>query len=183
MRTRPTTVGRPVPGIEVAALDPSGNPVAPETEGELYVRSGVLFDGYTSGESRPARGGFVSIGDVGHFDADGYLYIEGRSDDMVVVGGENVYPIEVEEIIESIDGVVEAAVLGVPDDEFGQVLSAFVAGPVDPDTVRERCSAELASYKVPRRIEVLDELPRTGSGKVLKRELLARVTTNGEASK
>ena len=183
IRTRPTTVGRPVPGIEVATLDPSGDPVAAEKEGELYVRSGVVFDGYTSGENRPTHGGFVSIGDVGHIDSDGYLYIEGRSDDMVVVGGENIYPIEVEEVIESIDGVLEAAVMGVPDDEFGQVLSAFVAGAVDPDAVRERCEAELASYKVPRRIVVLDELPRTGSGKVLKRELLARATGNGEPSR
>ena len=182
MQLHPTTVGRPVPGIEVAALDSRGNPVAPGEEGELYVRSGVLFDGYTSGETRRSYRGFVSIGDIGHFDTDGFVYVEGRSDEMVVVGAENVYPIEVEEVIESIDDVTEAAVLGIPDEEFGRVLLAFVVGDVDPEVVRERCSAQLASYKVPRRIEVLDELPRTGTGKVLKRELLARLTTPGETS-
>ena len=183
MRARPTTVGRPVPGIEVAALDASGNPAPPGEEGELYVRSGVLFDGYTSGEGRPTHDGFVSIGDVGHFDAGGFLYVGGRSDDMVVVGAENVYPIEVEEVIESIEGVIEAAVLGIPDEEFGQVLAAFVVGTVDAETVTRRCSAELASYKVPRRIEILKELPRTGTGKVLKRELLAGLSTRGKVSK
>jgi fatty-acyl-CoA synthase len=183
MRARPTTVGRPVPGIEVAALDSAGNLVATGREGELYVRSDVLFDGYTSGETRRSRGGFVSIGDVGHLDAEGFLYVAGRCDDMVVIGGENVYPIEVEEVIESIDGVIEAAVLGVPDKEFGEVLSAFVVGTVDPNTIRQRCAADLASYKIPRRIEVLEELPRTGTGKVLKRELLARRTARDEASK
>jgi fatty-acyl-CoA synthase len=182
MRVRPTTVGRPVPGVEVAAVDSRGHPVPAGEEGELYVRSGVLFDGYTTGEIRRMRDGFVSIGDVGHFDSEGFLYVEGRRDDMMVVGAENVYPIEVEEVIESIEGVVEAAVLGVPDEEFGQVLAAFVVGTVDAETVRERCSEELASYKVPRRIEVLDELPRTGTGKVLKRELLSRPAPRGEAT-
>jgi acyl-CoA synthetase (AMP-forming)/AMP-acid ligase II len=180
MRLHPTTAGKPVPGVEVAALDADGSPMPAGEDGELYVRSGVLFDGYTSGESRRSHGGFVSIGDVGHFDTEGFLYVEGRSDDMVVVGAENVYPIEVEEVIESIEGIVEVAVLGVPDEEFGQVLSAFVVGTVDGDTVRARCAAELASYKVPRRIEVLDELPRTGTGKVLKRELLAHMTAPDE---
>jgi fatty-acyl-CoA synthase len=180
MRLHPTTVGKPVPGVEVAALDANGSPLPPEEHGELYVCSGVLFDGYTSGESRLSHGGFVSLGDVGHFDAEGFLYVEGRSDDMVVVGAENVYPIEVEEVIESIEGIVEAAVLGAPDEEFGQVLSAFVVGTVDAETVRARCAAELASYKVPRRIQVLDELPRTGTGKVLKRELLARMAIPDE---
>jgi fatty-acyl-CoA synthase len=114
----------------------------------------------------------MSIGDLGHLDEEGYLYIEGRADDMVVIGGENVYPIEVEELIESISGVREAAVLGVTDEEFGEVLAAFVVGDVTEDKVLSACKKDLASYKVPRRVEVLDELPRTSTGKILKRELI-----------
>jgi fatty-acyl-CoA synthase len=94
---------------------------------------------------------------------------------MVVVGGENVYPIEVEQVIESIDGVTEVTVLGVQDDEYGEVLAAFIVGSADPDLVAKTCVAELASYKVPKRIEVLDELPRNATGKVVKRELIARL--------
>jgi acyl-CoA synthetase (AMP-forming)/AMP-acid ligase II len=94
---------------------------------------------------------------------------------MVVIGGENVYPIEVEETIENIEGVTEVTVLGVDDDEFGQVLAAFVVGSVDESTIAATCRRELASYKVPRHIRVVDELPRTSTGKVLKRELLGRL--------
>ena len=182
MKSRPTTVGKPVPGVEVAALDANGSPLPPEQEGELFVRSGVLFEGYTSGESRRSHDGYVPIGDVGRFDADGYLYIEGRSDEMVVVGGENVYPIEVEELIEGIEDVVEAAVVGVPDEEFGEVLVAFVVGNINSKAVLARCRSELASYKVPRRIDLVDQLPRTGTGKVVKRELLARLPAVDESS-
>ena len=94
---------------------------------------------------------------------------------MVVIGGENVYPIEVEEVIESMSGVDEASVLGVADDEYGEVLAAFVVGSVSEDDVISNCKEELASYKVPKRVEVLDELPRTSTGKVLKRELIAKL--------
>jgi acyl-CoA synthetase (AMP-forming)/AMP-acid ligase II len=114
----------------------------------------------------------MSIGDLGRMDDDGYLFVEGRADDMVVVGGENVYPIEIEEVIESISGVDEVAVLGVTDEEYGEVLAAFVVGDVSEDEVTKTCKDELASYKVPRRVEKLDELPRTSTGKVLKRELI-----------
>src|SRR5918997_1896982 len=107
----------------------------------------------------------MSIGDVGYLDEDGHLFIEGRGDDMVVVGGENVYPIEIEEVIEALSGVKEAAVLGVKDEEYGEVLAAFVAGSVSEQDVISTCKEELASYKVPRRVEVLDELPRTSTGK------------------
>ncbi len=172
MKTKPKTVGRPVDGIEVAVFSRDGDKLPPGETGELFVKSNILFEGYTSGETRDEREGAMSIGDLGYLDEDGHLFIEGRADDMVVVGGENVYPVEIEETIESMLGVDEAAVLGVEDDEYGEVLAAFVVGSASEDEIRRACEKELASYKVPRRIEKLDELPRTSTGKVLKRELV-----------
>ena len=175
MRKHAKTVGKPAPGIEVAVFSKDGDKLGTDDVGELYIKSNILFDGYTSGEAKDEREGFMSIGDLGRLDDDGYLFVEGRADDMVVIGGENVYPIEVEEVIESMSGVNEAAVLGVSDDEYGEVLAAFVAGSVSEDEVISNCKEELASYKVPKRVEVLDELPRTSTGKVLKRELIAKL--------
>ncbi|HEX2049143.1 MAG TPA: AMP-binding protein [Actinomycetota bacterium] len=172
---KPTSVGRAAPGIEIGVFAPGGERAAPGEPGELFVRSDLLFEGYTSGGSRPTRDGFVSIGDVGRVDEEGYIFVEGRADDMVVVGGENVYPIEIESLIESIDGVREAAVMGVEDEEYGEVLAAFVAGSASPDDVVATCQRELASYKVPKRVEIVDELPRTATGKVLKRRLVERL--------
>lgn len=174
IRDRPRSVGKPVRGTEVAVFSADGERLPAGETGELFIKSEILFEGYTSGESKAERNGFVSIGDVGHLDESGYLYVESRSDDMVVIGGENVYPIEVEETIEAIDGVTEVTVVGVPDEEYGEVLAAFVVGSAGPDEIRARCEDELASYKVPRRIEIVDELPRTSTGKVLKRDLIAR---------
>ncbi len=175
MREKPKTVGRPVGGIDLAIFDEPGNKLGPNETGELFVKSDIVFEGYTSGDTKEERDGYMSIGDLGYLDTDGHLFIEGRSDDMVVVGGENVYPIEIEELIESLDGVDEAAVLGVEDDEYGEVLAAFVVGSASEDQIKSSCEKELASYKVPKRIEKLDELPRTSTGKVLKRELIDQV--------
>jgi fatty-acyl-CoA synthase len=175
MRARPKTVGKPVEGIDVAVFSPDGEKLPAGETGELYVKSEILFEGYTSGEAKAERDGYMSIGDLGRLDDEGYLYVESRTDDMVVVGGENVYPIEVEQVIEDIDGVSEVTVFGLDDDEYGQVLVAFVVGTASVDAIRKACKAELASYKVPRRIEVVDELPRTSTGKVLKRELVAEL--------
>jgi acyl-CoA synthetase (AMP-forming)/AMP-acid ligase II len=176
MESRPSSVGRPVPGIEVAVFTDEGERLPPGRNGELYVRSDLLFEGYTSGEAKKEHDGYMSIGDLGRLDEDGYLFVEGRADDMVVVGGENVYPVEIEAVIESIKGVKEAAVLGVTDDEYGEVLAAFVSGSAGPDKVVEVCKKELASYKVPKRVEIRDELPRTSTGKVLKRELIEQLS-------
>jgi fatty-acyl-CoA synthase len=175
MRARPKTVGKPVEGIDVAVFSPEGARMPPGETGELYVKSEVLFEGYTSGEKKAEREGYMSIGDLGRIDEEGYLYVESRTDDMVVVGGENVYPIEVEQVIEDVAGVDEVTVFGLDDDEYGQVLVAFAVGSASADDIRKACEAELASYKVPRRIEVVDELPRTSTGKVLKRELIAEL--------
>ena len=172
IKERPRSVGLPVDGIEVGVFSPSGEKLPPGETGELYIKSEVLFEGYTSGDKAKIQDGYMSIGDLGRLDEDGYLYIESRSDDMVVIGGENVYPIEVEETIESIEGVTEVTVLGVPDDEYGQVLAAFVVGSADEDTIISKCKEELASYKVPRQVKILSELPRTSTGKVLRRDLM-----------
>jgi fatty-acyl-CoA synthase len=175
MRKHEKTVGKPVPGIDVAVFSKEGDKLPTNETGELFVKSDILFEGYTSGQAKDERDGYMSIGDLGRLDDDGYLFIEGRADDMVVIGGENVYPIEVEEVIESMSGVDEASVLGVADEEYGEVLAAFVVGSVSEDDVISNCKEELASYKVPKRVEVLGELPRTSTGKVLKRELIARL--------
>jgi acyl-CoA synthetase (AMP-forming)/AMP-acid ligase II len=172
MKHNPKTVGKPVPGTEIAIFSREGEKLPAGETGELFIKSNILFEGYTSGDSKDEREGYMSIGDLGRVDEEGYVFIEGRADDMVVIGGENVYPIEVEELIEGIDGVTEAAVLGVTDDEYGEVLAAFVAGSVSPEQVTKVCKSELASYKVPRRVEKVDELPRTSTGKVLKRKLI-----------
>jgi fatty-acyl-CoA synthase len=172
MNKHDKTVGKPVPGTEVAVFKKDGERAPANETGELYIKSNILFEGYTSGESKDERDGFMSIGDLGRLDDDGYLFVEGRADDMVVIGGENVYPVEVEEVIEGISGVEEAAVLGVTDDEYGEVLAAFIVGSASEDDVINTCEEELASYKVPRRVEKLDELPRTSTGKVLKRKLI-----------
>ncbi|MGH2776812.1 MAG: AMP-binding protein [Actinomycetota bacterium] len=173
------TVGRPVPGIEVNVVDADDIPQPSGETGEIYLRSKVMFEGYISGESaKSTSGGWMSIGDLGHLDNDGFLYIDGRADDMVVVGGENVYPVEVEQVIEDLDGVEEVAVVGVADDEYGQILAAFVAGTVTVGDVTDACKKELASYKVPKQVHILDELPRNATGKILKRELIETSPSN-----
>lgn len=178
IKNKPKSLGRPVEGIEIAIFDNDGNRCEAGQTGEIFVRSNVLFEGYTSGDNKDERDGFMSIGDLGHLDDDGHLYVESRSDDMVIVGGENVYPIEIEEVIEAVDGVSEVTVLGIEDDEYGHVLAAFVVGSASEETIRSACKDELASYKVPRRIEILDELPRTSTGKVIKRELVKELAKN-----
>ncbi|HVF52302.1 MAG TPA: AMP-binding protein [Actinomycetota bacterium] len=175
IKDKPMTVGRAVEGTEVAVFDSKGRRVGPGETGELYIRSGVIFEGYTSGEKRAEIDGYMAIGDLGHIDDDGYIYVEARSDDMVVVGGENVYPIEVEQVIEGIEGVDEVTVFGVPDPEYVHVLVAVVVGNVTSQKVLKVCKQELASYKVPKRVEIADKLPRTSTGKVLKRELQASI--------
>ncbi|MDQ4065161.1 MAG: AMP-binding protein, partial [Actinomycetota bacterium] len=175
MRTRPGTVGHPVDGIDVAIFGPDGDRLPPGQPGELYIKSDVHFEGYTSGETKDEREGYMSVGDLGYMDDDGYLYVSSRSDDMVIIGGENVYPVEIEQVIESVPGVEEVTVLGMEDEEYGSVLAAFAVGSASAEAIRAACEAQLASFKVPRRIEVLPELPRTSTGKVVKRELLAQL--------
>jgi acyl-CoA synthetase (AMP-forming)/AMP-acid ligase II len=136
----------------------------------------MLFEGYTGGGNKDVIDGLMSTGDVGHFDEGGRLFVDGRDDEMIVSGGENVFPREVEDLLAVHDSVKEVAVIGVEDEEFGQRLKAFIVvdGPTDlsEDEVKEHVKANLAGFKVPREVEFLDELPRNATGKVLKRELV-----------
>jgi len=175
MRADLRTAGRPVSGVEVAVFDEEGNRLPADERGVVHVRSDALFEGYQSGESSEERDGFLSMGDMGWLDDDGRLFVEGRADDMVVVGGENVYPAEVERVIAGVRGVEDVAVLGVPDRQYGHVLAAFVVGSAKPAAIEAAAKKDLASFKVPRRIEPVDELPRTSTGKVLRRELAERL--------
>jgi len=181
MAADPRTLGAPVPGVEVAILGEDGEVLPPGEHGTISVRSNAAFEGYASGGATAEQGGYLSMGDLGWMDERGRLYVEGRADDMVVVGGENVYPAEVEEVIQSVRGVREATVIGIPDPEYGQALAAFVQGRVDPERVRRVAKERLASFKVPKVVKVLDDLPRTPTGKVRRTDLeeLLRADRNG----
>ncbi|HEY4097365.1 MAG TPA: acyl-CoA synthetase [Baekduia sp.] len=175
LRAAPGTAGRPPFGTIVKLYDENGAEVAAGETGRIFVGNELVFDGYTGGGNKAVINGLMSTGDVGHFDAGGRLFVDGRDDEMIVSGGENVFPREVEDLLSHHAGVDEAAVLGVPDEKFGQRLRAFVVtstpGAVTEDELKAYIKSNLASYKVPREIVFLDELPRNATGKVLKREL------------
>lgn len=175
LREAPGTVGRPVLGTRVRLLDEDRREVPPGETGRIFVGGFTAFDGYTDGGSKEVIDGLMSSGDVGHFDEQGRLFIDGRDDEMIVSGGENVFPLEVEELLFRHEQIDDVAVIGVPDAEFGQRLRAFVvcapAATITEDQVREHVKSNLARYKVPRDVVFLDELPRNPAGKVLKKEL------------
>ncbi len=180
LRAAPDTAGRPAGGTEIRILDPEFNEMPTGEVGGIYVRNDTQFDGYTSGATKDFRAGFMSSGDVGYLDEAGRLFVVGRDDEMIVSGGENVYPIEVEKTLASHPEVAEAAVIGVDDEQYGQRLAAFVVlepgGSATPDALKQHVRDNLANYKVPREVSVLDELPRGSTGKVLRNELKAKVT-------
>jgi fatty-acyl-CoA synthase len=177
LRAAPGTAGRPLPGVTITIVDPTGEPLPPGETGEIVVGSGTTFEGYTSGEhGKQADGGGVRIGDLGRFDAEGRLFVAGRADDLVITGGENVYPVTVENELERHPDVVECAVVGEPDDEFGQALVAHVVlrpgATADPGAIRGWLKERLGPHEVPRRVVVHDDpLPRNTTGKVVKTEL------------
>ena len=179
LRVAPDTAGKPVQGTQIRILDETGAELAAGQTGSIFVRSLTLFDGYTTGAGKTFRDGFMASGDVGFLDA-GRLFVVGRDDEMIVSGGENVYPIEVEKTLASHPEVAEAAVIGVGDEQYGQRLAAFVVlepgGSATPDALKQHVRDNLANYKVPRELSVLDELPRGSTGKVLRNELQAKVT-------
>lgn len=181
MRADARTLGTPVPGVEVAVLGEDGEPTGPGEHGLLSVRSDAAFEGYASGETTAQRAGYLSTGDLGWMDEGGRLYVDGRTDDMVVVGGENVYPAEIEDVIQSLRGVREATVIGVEDPQYGQVLAAFVQGRVAPERVKKAAESRLASFKVPKIVKVVDELPRTATGKVRRKDLEALLRGAGSS--
>jgi fatty-acyl-CoA synthase len=153
--------------------------------GRIFVGNDMRMEGYTGGGNKEAIDGLLSSGDVGHIDEGGRLFVDGRDDEMIVSGGENVFPREVEDLLADFEGISEVAVIGVEDDQFGQRLKAFVvpeAGvSLSEADLSAHVKANLASYKTPREVEFLDELPRNATGKVLKRELRDREASGREA--
>ena len=178
LRAAPGTAGRPPRGTVVRLFDEAGNEVPQGEVGRIFVGNEMSFEGYTGGGGKEVSDGLLSSGDVGHSDAGGRLFIDGRDDEMIVSGGENVFPREVEDLLADHEAVVEVAVIGVEDAEFGQRLKAFVVASgeveVSPEELKAHVKANLAAYKAPREFEFLDELPRNATGKILKRELHAR---------
>jgi fatty-acyl-CoA synthase len=173
LRRAPDTAGRAVRGTLVRIVDDDGQALATDEVGRIVVRGSSPFDGYTSGASKDFVEDFMVTGDVGRLDGSGLLFVVGRDDDMIVSGGENVYPIEVEKALGAHDAVRDVVVIGVPDEAFGQRLAAFVVakGDVDAATLKDHVRTKLAGYKVPREVVFLEELPRNASGKVMVREL------------
>ena len=178
LRAAPDTAGRPAEGTEIRILDAELHELPVGEVGSIYVRNSTQFDGYTSGQTKEFHEGFMCSGDVGYVDDAGRLFVVGRDDEMIVSGGENVYPIEVEKTLAAHDDVAEAAVLGVDDEKFGQRLEAFVVlrpgAAATPDELKQHVREHLANFKVPRAITVLDELPRGTTGKISRKELQDR---------
>ncbi|HET9154139.1 MAG TPA: acyl-CoA synthetase [Solirubrobacterales bacterium] len=178
LRAAPGTAGKPPRGTRICLYDENGEEVPQGEIGRIFVGNEMAFEGYTGGGGKEIIDGLYSSGDVGHIDENGRLFIDGRDDEMIVSGGENVFPREVEDLLADHEAVEEVAVIGVEDAEFGQRLKAFVvirAGvEVSEAELTAHVKANLAGYKTPREVEFLDELPRNATGKVLKRDLHAR---------
>jgi fatty-acyl-CoA synthase len=178
LRAAPGTAGRAPMGTAVKLLDAEGREVAPGEGGRIFVANEMVFEGYTGGGNKEIVRGLMSTGDVGRFDAAGRLFVDGRDDEMIVSGGENVFPREVEDLLADHERIEEAAVVGVSDEQFGQRLKAFVVlragAELDEEAVKAYVKANLARYKVPREVVFLEQLPRNATGKVLKRELSAQ---------
>lgn len=185
-RVAPTTVGRPCLGVKVSILDDDGRPVPAGTPGGIYVSTGVEFGGYTDGTNKAIVDGLMSSGDVGYLDAEGRLFISGRDDDMIISGGENVFPQEVEEVLARHPAVADVAVIGVDDPDFGSRLAAFVvlveSSQADTDALKLHVRQNLAAFKVPRDVTFLDALPRNATGKVVKRELRTSADSRSPSS-
>ncbi|RMI30687.1 acyl-CoA synthetase [Nocardia stercoris] len=172
----PGTVGRPPVGVTVRLFTAAGAQVSEAgATGTVYVGNSIAFSGYSGGGGKKMLRGLMSTGDIGHFDAAGRLFIDGRDDDMIVSGGENVFPGEIEDLLYDHPAVAEAAVIGVPDDEFGQRLAAFVIGTEELTVaeVKDFVRIHLARFKVPRDVHLVTELPRTPTGKIHRASLAA----------
>jgi acyl-CoA synthetase (AMP-forming)/AMP-acid ligase II len=184
LRKAPGTAGRPPRNTVVKIYDNDGTELPAGETGRIFVGSDSSFEGYTGGGGKEEIDGLLSSGDVGYFDEDGRLFVAGRDDDMIVSGGENVFPREVEDLLAEHETIADVAVIGVDDDQFGQRLKAFVvaANGKEPseDDLKGHVKENLARYKVPREIVFLEELPRNATGKVLKRELREHEEDQGE---
>jgi fatty-acyl-CoA synthase len=175
LRAAPGTVGRAPLGTTLQILTAARDPAAAGTTGWIFIGGRLVFDGYSGGGSKERARGLMNTGDLGHIDSAGRLFIDGREDDMIVSGGENVFPREVEEALARHPAVDDVAVLGVPDPEFGQRLKAFVVpragGAASADELKAYVKANLARYKVPREIVFVAALPRNATGKLLRAQL------------
>lgn len=175
----PGTVGKPLAGVELRILDDDGRQVPVGETGEIFTRvldqPDFTYEGRPEARAEIDRNGFITAGDIGYLDADGFLYLCDRKKDMVISGGVNIYPAEIEECLLTLPGVRDVAVFGIPDDEYGESLAAAIeldgSVSLSEDDVRAHVRASLAGFKTPRRVEFMDEIPRLDSGKILKRKL------------
>jgi acyl-CoA synthetase (AMP-forming)/AMP-acid ligase II len=174
---KPGSCGKTYGTIEMQAFDEQGQPCPPGVPGELFIRTTLAMDGYheTAEQLQEASGGWKSVGDVGYIDDEGYVYISDRKKDMIISGGVNIYPAEIEAVLYEHPDVLDAGVFGIPDDEWGEAVHAVVAPKagraLDSASLEAFVADKLAGYKRPRSWEVRSELPRTESGKLLKRQL------------
>jgi fatty-acyl-CoA synthase len=169
-------------GVTIRILDEEGLELPVGETGRIFVGGPLNFDGYTGGGTKQVIEGLMSSGDVGHFDRQGRLFIDGRDDDMILSGGENVFPQEVEELLVAHDAVADAAVFGVPDADFGQRLAAFVvvkpgADAPSREDLQQYVKQNLARHKTPREIALVEQLPRTSTGKLQRRKLVELYTS------
>jgi len=179
---KPRSCGKAVMGWEIKLLDDEGNEIESSDEvGEIFVRGDYMFDGYLGNPEATVaafRGEWFSAGDLGLFDEDGYLYIVGRKKDMIISGGANVYPEEIEDCLHACPGVSDVAVIGIADETWGEIVTAVVQTTpevrVSEDDIKQFCEGRIASYKKPRQVRFLDQIPRNPSGKILKNELRER---------
>lgn len=174
------SAGRPMTGTEVRIVDEADRELPTGAIGEVVVRGPQVMDGYWNLPAETAealRGGWMHTGDVGYLDKHGYLYLSDRVKDVIISGGENVYPRQIEEVLFTLPGVVDAAVIGVPDETWGEVAEAVVVAAPDAqlteDAIIAQCRSRLAGFQCPRTVDFTDALPRNATGKVLKRELRA----------
>jgi acyl-CoA synthetase (AMP-forming)/AMP-acid ligase II len=175
LKEAPETVGRPVVGCAVRILGEDGGVVGPEVTGRVFVGGDLTFEGYTAGETTDVVDDMMDTGDMGYLDRVGRLFIVGRGDDMIVSGGENVYPRAVENALAEHPDVADNAVIGVPDEDYGQRLAAFVvpqAGvDVDEESIRKFLRERVSRFEQPRDIRIVEEIPRNPAGKVVRNEL------------
>jgi long-chain acyl-CoA synthetase len=184
---RPGSVGQLLPGVDVLVVDDLGQPMPTGETGEIWIKGPMVFNGYhklpDETAAAKARDGYFKTGDLGHLDADGYLFITGRKKDMLIVGGENVYPREIEELICQLPAAAECAVVGRPDPTRGEVPVAFIVPaegePLEAQAIKDHLRDQgVQAFKIPKDVFVVDELPKSPTGKVLKRELREKATTN-----
>jgi acyl-coenzyme A synthetase/AMP-(fatty) acid ligase len=175
LREAPETVGRPVVGCAVRILDDEGRGVGPDVTGRLFVGGDLTFDAYTGGEKRDVVADLMDTGDTGYMDAAGRLFIVGRADDMIVSGGENVYPRAVENALAELPEVADNAVIGVSDEDYGQRLAAFIVpqegAAIEEASIREYLKGKVSRFEQPRDIKIVKTIPRNPAGKVLRNEL------------